>query len=261
MGKQIDLEISVDAIAERNGITVDEVRSRMDRIKKTLLPFEKQVEIVEEGNRNAYSISRGGAGPLITSAGKFYLFDFHIDDSWGDYEVIYKGDLDDEKMPLFGDKPLLLRIDSGCGTGQKYGDLTCECKDQLIAAMRMIEENGSGMIIHIPEHEGRGKGLPFKLATLALEDELKVNTVEAAAILAKDIDVRTYGGAIGILKFFRVKEGRIDVITNNPEKTKVFAENGYVVNMVDIVIAPNEHTEMHLIAKEKLLGHRNLIRR
>lgn len=261
MGQHIDVEICMAEIAERTHVTIDDVRSKIERIKESLMPFKKQVTLIEGGSESTRNISRLGVGPLANGIGKFYLFDFQVDDDWQRYEVIYKGSIDDIRMPLLKEGSLLLRIDSGCETGQKYGDVTCECKEQLTGAMCMLEKNGSGMIIHIPEHEGRGKGLPFKLATLALEEELKLNTVEAAAILTKEIDVRTYSGVIGILKFFGVKEGQIDLITNNPEKTKIFSENGYVVNMVSLVIEPNEHTLEHLIAKEKHLGHRNLIRK
>jgi len=130
--------------------------------------------------------------------------------------------------------------------------------------MKTIEQVGEGMIINIPRQDGRGMGLTFKLATLWIQDVLKVNTVESATLLAPGgvIDVRTYSGVICILKFFDIPENRkINLATNNPEKAKVFAENGYtVVDYTPIVIEPNEHTELHLKAKQEYLGHRGLVK-
>lgn len=108
-------------------------------------------------------------------------------------------------------------------------------------------------------------GLTFKLATLWLQDVLGVNTVESATLLAPGgvIDVRTYAGVICILKFFGIsKNCEINLATNNPKKAEVFAENGYaVVDYTPIIVEPNEHTEMHLKAKQKHLGHKGLIKK
>ncbi|MEK9151523.1 MAG: hypothetical protein AAB547_02735, partial [Patescibacteria group bacterium] len=160
---------------------------------------------------------------------------------------------------------LVLRTDSGCETGQVFGDLTCECNEQLHLALKTIEKVGEGMIITIPRQDGRGMGLTFKLATLWLQDVLGVNTVESATLLAPGgvIDVRTYSGVICILKFFGIaKNCKINLATNNPKKAEVFAENGYtVVDYTPIIVEPNEHTEMHLKAKQDHLGHKGLVKK
>ena len=59
------------------------------------------------------------------------------------------------------------------------------------------------MIINVPAQDGRGMGISFKLATLWLQDTLGVDTVESASMIAPGgvIDIRTYSGIIGILKF------------------------------------------------------------
>jgi GTP cyclohydrolase II len=140
-----------------------------------------------------------------------------------------------------------------------FGDLTCECRDQLNRAIELICGIGEGIIVNIPFQDGRGMGLPFKLATLTLQDLLGVNTVESASMLALDsvIDVRTYAGVVGILKFFQIPTScKIDLATNNPEKLRVFVENGYTIGERHYIsVEPTRLTEHHLNAKHDHLGH------
>jgi GTP cyclohydrolase II len=56
----------------------------------------------------------------------------------------------------------LLRMHSQCFTGEVLGSLRCDCGDQLDLAMRMIAQQGCGLLIY--EHqEGRGIGLMAKI--------------------------------------------------------------------------------------------------
>jgi GTP cyclohydrolase II len=75
------------------------------------------------------------------------------------------------------------------------------------------------------------------------------------------IDVRTYSGVIGILKYFKVPATmHINLATNNPKKAGIFGENGYVVgDFTPVVIEPTEHTGLHLEAKQTHLGHIKLV--
>jgi 3,4-dihydroxy 2-butanone 4-phosphate synthase/GTP cyclohydrolase II len=167
-------------------------------------------------------------------------------------------------MPVFEDSDkLMLRIDSGCDSGQKFADLTCDCRDQLLLAMQEIAKVGKGVVINMPPQDGRGMGSPFKLATLSLQEQLHITTVEAASILADggQIDKRTYAGAIAILRFFLVSKKReILLMTNNPDKLSVFEENGYrTVKRVPVIIPPTAYTRHHLEAKQLYLGHKGLV--
>ncbi|MFA5945512.1 MAG: hypothetical protein WC802_01185 [Patescibacteria group bacterium] len=205
---------------------------------------------------------------LQTEYGKFWQYNFAIDDSWEKYSVLVKAELDLETLcPVFRrDDRLVLRTDSGCETGQVFGDLTCECCGQLKLAMRTLAEIGEGMIINIPRQDGRGMGLTFKLATLWLQETLNVHTVESASLLAPGgvIDVRTYSGVVCVLKFFGIPSTcTVNLATNNPEKVGVFGENGYTVaeDLVPILIKPTEHTAAHLLAKGEFLNHHGLAKK
>jgi 3,4-dihydroxy 2-butanone 4-phosphate synthase/GTP cyclohydrolase II len=248
-------------------MSTEEVNGFLDLVKRSMLPFSKRISVIENGTTRYYSVERRGLGILNTTYGKFWQYNFAIDDQWEKYSVIVKAELDRENLvPVFTrTDQLVLRTDSGCETGQLLGDLTCECREQLHLALKTIQELGEGMIVSIPRQDGRGMGLTFKLATLWLQDALGVNTVESATLLAPGgvIDIRTYSGVICILKFFGITETcKINLATNNPKKADVFAENGYNVGeFTPIVIEPNHHTEAHLKAKQEHLGHKGLIKK
>lgn len=258
--------LSIVELSKRANLSVEEVGSFMDLIKRSMEPFSMRISVIENNITRYYVVERRGIGILNTKYGKFWQYNFAIDDQWEKYSVIVRADLDQNRLiPVFKNtNQLLLRTDSGCETSQVFGDLTCECSEQLHLAMKTIEEVGEGMIINIPRQDGRGMGLTFKLATLWIQDVLKVNTVESASLLAPGgvIDARTYSGIICILKFFGISENcKINLATNNPEKAGVFAENGYgIVGYTPIVIEPNHHTKIHLKAKQEYLGHKGLIK-
>jgi 3,4-dihydroxy 2-butanone 4-phosphate synthase/GTP cyclohydrolase II len=254
--------VDLNEIAARNGMSRAEVEQFMTIVKNGMLPEAKIIPVTENGERRYFTVERRGVGPITTAYGIFWMFDFTIDDQWRKYTVIVKSHLDDKTFtPIFDDPTrLILRTDSGCETGQMFGDLTCECGDQLRLAMEAIGQAGEGMIVNIPHQDGRGMGLSFKLGTLWLQEALGVHTVESASMLAPGgvIDVRTYSGVVAVLRYFGIPEScEINLATNNSKKAKIFIENGYGLNdqFTPIVAEPTEYTRAHLNAKERFLGH------
>lgn len=232
----------------------------IEEVKRSLQPITRTFSI-KNGKRHSLSVTRKGVGLIDTPYGKFWQYDFSVNDEWSKYTVLVKGGIDDDFNPVFSSNDIMIRIDSGCETGQIFLDRTCECREQLHKAMEKIGKHGEGMIINIPRQDGRGHGLPFKLGTLVLQHKLKMNTVQAAKTLAgnKEIDIRTYEGAVAILQFLHVDtEYILDLLSNNPRKHKAFVKNGYTTNLTAIRIKPNGHTRKHLKAKEKHLGHLHL---
>ncbi len=226
--------------------------------------LSKDIKVSENSIVNTYKVTRRGVGILNTRHGKFWQYDFYINDDWGKYSVIVKGKLDKGTLyPIFKDaQKLLLRIDSGCETGQVFGDLTCECSDQLHLALAKIAEIDEGIIVNIPQQDGRGMSLPFKLGTLWLQDEMGVNTVESALLLSENdiVDKRSYSGVICILKFLNIDNTyTINLATNNYKKTQIFEGNGYnLTDCMPVIIKPTKYTIEHLKAKQKHLGHTGL---
>jgi GTP cyclohydrolase II len=228
--------------------------------REMLHPCTRTVEVSVGGAPITMTVTRIGMGPLKTNSGNLWEFHFLVDDPWSEYHVLVAAPLSESLDPvLMPEEPLLLRIDSGCVTGQIFSDLTCDCRDQLGVAMDRIQQAKHGIVIAIPRQDGRGMGLAFKLATLYVQQEAKLDTYDAAVVLAGNsgIDVRTYGGAVAILRFFNVSSAhRIRFMTNNPLKLGALAENGYHnVERFPIVIDSTEHTAKHLAAKKEKLGH------
>lgn len=258
------MKLNRKSIGKRTGRTSREVSQLIAQAKESMIPRGRQIAVTENGATRWLIVTRRGVGLIRTDYGDFYQFDFSIDDNWEKYSVIVNAEINGNLMPKFKNKELLLiRVDSGCETGQMFGDRTCECREQLALALETIGDAGEGMVVNIPRQDGRGLGLPFKLATLRLQTLLKMNTVEAANAVAPNgiIDTRTYGGVIGILKFFGIPNSvKINLATNNAHKAKVFDENGYSVEgYTPVVVPPTEHTSHHLYAKQEHLGHVGLI--
>lgn len=269
------IQVDIERVAAATGMTVADVIRFIRVVHSALSPVSRTFSVVEDGEEKTLTVTRVGIGPIVTEFGRFWQIEFEIDDEWGQYEVLLKADLDlGTLMPIFDtSKTIIVRPDSGCATGQRFTDRTCDCREQLHLTMKKIADVGQGIIIHMPTQDGRGKGLGFKLATLWLQDELEVNTVESASLLTHDgfIDVRTYGGAIAILKFLGVLGGngdgpnssdpaRLIVAANNPEKGRVFVENGCVIVGRDpVAVAPTEYTLHHFQAKKSILGHAGLV--
>ncbi len=258
-------KINLDEIANRNSINIVEVEKIISSVKKGMMSVHKQFRVKEHGEERQYGVIRHGVGMLKTPYGLFWQFDFFVSDRWKKYSVVVRCKLSADFAPVF-DNPsrLILRIDSGCESGQKFSDVTCDCKEQLVLAMQEIAKVGEGMIINIPNQDGRGMGNPFKLATLSLQEQLRLTTVEAASTLVTNggsIDRRTYSGVIAILRFLKIPQKcEICLLTNNPDKFKTFGENGYrATERIPVVIAPTQHTRRHLEAKQLYLGHEDLV--
>ena len=151
------------------------------------------------------------------------------------------------------EKPVLLRVHSRCLTGDVFGSLRCDCGPQLEAAMEMIVKEGSGLVLYIGSHEGRGIGLIDKLRAYNLQDE-GLDTVEANEALDQPADSRDYGIGNQILYDLGVR--RMRLLTNNPRK--LIGVEGYgleVTEQVPIRVAPNPHNLRYLKTKKEKLGH------
>src|SRR5438876_3511383 len=95
-------------------------------------------------------------------------------------------------------KPPLVRVHSQCLTGDVFGSLRCDCRQQLEMALSMIASNGAGVLIY-EQQEGRGIGLMAKLQAYELQDS-GLDTVEANERLGFKADHRDFTLPAEILK-------------------------------------------------------------
>ena len=150
-----------------------------------------------------------------------------------------------------GEAPLV-RLHSECLTGDVLGSLKCDCGPQLDAALRLIAENGWGILLYLRQ-EGRGIGLINKLRAYQLQDQ-GFDTVDANLRLGFAIDSRDFGVAAKMLKL--LGQDRIRLLTNNLEKVAGLAASGVeVVERVPHHLPPNPHNERYLATKRDRTGH------
>lgn len=157
------------------------------------------------------------------------------------------------RMGELGDgPPPLVRIHSQCLTGDVFHSLRCDCRAQLEMALRMVAEEGRGVVIY-EQKEGRGIGLVNKIRAYELQDH-GADTVEANEQLGFDADLRDFSVHGDILKLFGVNAVRL--LSNNPDKIAALEKAGIrVVERVPIIVDPTETTAFYMQTKKEKLGH------
>jgi 3,4-dihydroxy 2-butanone 4-phosphate synthase/GTP cyclohydrolase II len=152
-----------------------------------------------------------------------------------------------------GPEPVMVRVHSECLTGDAFGSLRCDCGPQLHLAMRMIAEEGRGVIVYLRGHEGRGIGLAHKLRAYKLQEN-GLDTVEANLALGFPSDLREYGIGAQILVDLGVSKMRL--MTNNPAKYAGLSGFGLeIVERIPLVTGVGPENRQYLRTKANKLGH------
>ncbi|PMB17332.1 bifunctional 3,4-dihydroxy-2-butanone-4-phosphate synthase/GTP cyclohydrolase II [Fischerella thermalis] len=192
-------------------------------------------------------VIRETVADLPTQFGLFQIYAYRHTLDNTEHVAIVKGD-----PSQFDDHPVMVRMHSECLTGDALGSLRCDCRMQLQAALKMIENAGQGVVVYLRQ-EGRGIGLINKLKAYSLQD-MGLDTVEANERLGFPADLRDYGMGAQILMDLGVH--KIRLITNNPRK--IAGLKGYnleVVDRVPLLIEANDYNSYYLTTKAKKLGH------
>jgi len=192
-------------------------------------------------------IQREAVANLPTQFGHFHVYAYRNQLDNSEHLAIVKGDPD-----TFKDQTVMVRVHSECLTGDALGSLRCDCRMQLQAALKMIENAGQGVVVYLRQ-EGRGIGLVNKLKAYSLQD-MGLDTVEANERLGFPADQRNYGMGAQILKDVGVH--KFCLITNNPRK--IAGLKGYDLEMVDrvpLLIEATSYNANYLNTKAEKLGH------
>src|ERR671920_1344405 len=134
-----------------------------------------------------------------------------------------------------------------------FGSNRCDCGHQLNQGLRMIAEEGAGVLVYLRGHEGRGIGIGHKMRAYELQDQGH-DTVDANIELGLPVDSREYGIGAQILVDLGITTLRN--MTNNPAKYGGLEGFGLdIVERVPLESAPNPENISYLRAKRERMGH------
>lgn len=174
----------------------------------------------------------------------------------------YRGETEEEQVLVLihrdpkasNDVTPLVRVHSGCITGDIFHSLRCDCYQQLQAALQAITKVPLGAIVYVPYHEGRGIGLFKKIQAYALQDQ-GFDTVEANIEMGAPIDSRDYELTARVLRDLDMAEIRL--LSNNPAKEQALKVHGIsIVERVPIVVVPNKFNKRYLETKRARMAHK-----
>lgn len=210
------------------------------------LPLIAIADLIAERRQTEKLVELQAQAHLPTVFGDFEVLIYSSVLDGADYIAICKGDVRACEAPL-------VRVHSGCVTGDILGSMKCDCGGQLAAALQKIEAEGCGLVLYIPSHEGRGIGLANKIRAYHLQD-CGLDTVEANLALGFAPDLRDYGLGAQVLTDLGVTKMRL--MTNNPAKFAALTGHGLeVVARVPLECAGNEHNLRYLLTKREKMGH------
>ena len=190
-------------------------------------------------------VEKGEEVDMPTAYGHFRLIPFRQKNNGLEHVALIKGTWEPGE-------PLLVRVHSSCATGDIFSSARCDCGEQLHRAMRMVEEEGKGVVLYLNQ-EGRGIGLMAKIAAYKLQEQ-GLDTVDANIHLGYDPDLRDYGVGAQILNLLGVSKMRL--MSNNPVKRVGLEAYGLeIVENVPIEVEPNQYNERYLKTKKERMGH------
>jgi len=215
--------------------------------EKLHVPVEGQLSVKDVLHRKMSEVQIEEVSARVTVPTHWGEFDFiSFRDTFGQtHSALIKGDISTAE-------PVLMRVHSECFTGDIFGSKRCDCGEQLDYAMRMVAEEGRGVVLYTRQ-EGRGIGLLPKLNAYMLQDA-GYDTVEANHHLGFPGDARDYTFMIQMIKELGIQ--RVRLISNNPRKWTGLGEYGIdVVERVPVHIEPGSHNDNYLKTKSRKLGH------
>lgn len=214
------------------------------------------------GRASDYPLATSHYNEVVSSPSAKQLASADFPTRWGHFRIYgfrlhpaQNGKPDDAVALVMGDihsAPPLVRVHSQCLTGDVFGSLRCDCRQQLELALSTIAGEGAGILIY-EQQEGRGIGLMPKLQAYELQDA-GLDTVEANERLGFKADHREFALPAEILKALAVHQVRL--MSNNPDKVTALERAGIqVVERVPCEVVPSAHAAEYLKTKRDKLGH------
>ena len=202
-------------------------------------------DLIKYRRKTEKLVERVAEAKLPTRFGEFRVVGFESKVDGEQHVALVKGDVE-------GRENVLVRVHSECLTGDVFHSMRCDCGEQLYHALRMIEQEGTGVLLYLSQ-EGRGIGIINKLKAYDLQDK-GMDTVQANEELGFPADLRDYG--IGAQILVDLGLTTIRQMTNNPKKIKGLEGYGLkIIERVPIEMDPQDENVAYLIAKKAKLGH------
>lgn len=188
-------------------------------------------------------LHRDGDAVIDTEYGEFRFIGYRSDDG-KEHLAICKGELRQVGV--------LCRVHSECLTGEVFGSRKCECGSQLDVAMRLIQDEGTGVIVYLRQ-EGRGIGLINKLKAYRLQNN-GADTVDANAALGFSDDLRRYDIAATILDNLGVMSVRL--LSNNLDKVDQLANAGItILERLPHIVGIHDGNRAYIETKRERMRH------
>jgi 3,4-dihydroxy 2-butanone 4-phosphate synthase/GTP cyclohydrolase II len=204
---------------------------------KDLIAYRRQREKVVE---------RTATARIPTAFGEYTCHAYRSLVDGQEYVAFVMGEVD-------GKANVLVRVHSQCLTGDVFHSGRCDCGTQLEAALSMIEKEGSGVVLYVMGHEGRGIGLIHKLRAYHLQEQGR-DTVDANLELGFPADLRDYGIGTQVLVDLGITSMRL--MTNNPAKFAGLEGYGLsITERVPLETSPTSENIHYLKTKRDRLGH------
>ena len=168
-------------------------------------------QLIEWRRHNETQVTRQVATELPTEYGHFTAIGYRHEVDGQEHVALVAG----EPSELRGARDVMVRVHSECLTGDAFGSRRCDCGPQLHESMRLISQEGRGVVIYLRGQEGRGIGLLHKLEAYRLQDS-GMDTVDANLEQGLPEDAREYSVAGQILRDLGIESANL--LTNNPHK-------------------------------------------
>ena len=209
----------------------------------SIADIERYIKNHPTTSPNLSSVQRTATAELPTKYGSFYMHVFRSANDSLEHTALVMGDLR---------TPMLVRVHSQCLTGDTFGSKLCDCGEQLHISLKLIKEQGSGVLLYLNQ-EGRGIGLTAKVQAYA-KQKAGLDTVEANLALGFGADERDYQVAADMLHELGISE--IELLTNNLDKKSALEKYDIKVSKrLPIETIPTTANRKYLTTKKIKLGH------
>ena len=197
------------------------------------------------GDDSGLCVRLVASAELPTRFGEFQVVAFDSPSDGKEHAALIRGD-------VFNAEDVPVRLHSECLTGDAFGSLRCDCRDQLELALTELGRHDAGLLLYLRQ-EGRGIGFANKIRAYELQ-ERGLDTIQANEALGFRGDERDYAVAAHMLSSLRVRSIRL--MSNNPSKIDDLSAHGVrITGRIPLVAPSNPFNRRYLETKRLKAGH------